>query len=158
MFIGQESDWETQKKHLPKALVLAFEEMRQHNPRELKPQSMDLTSVEGAYFMVQGIKTKEVDRTRPEAHRVHIDIQYIVNGTERFGYAQRQADLAAVEDRLEKDDIAFYPTPRDEFFFDLREGQFVVFFPGELHRPQVAIGPEANVLKVVIKVPCAALG
>ncbi len=157
MFIGQVADWAEQKRYLPPALALAFEETRTHDLARIAAGRHDLKRVEGAFFLVQDVSTKKVEATRPEAHRDFIDIQYLVNGIERFGMAHRQGDLAPVEDTFAEKDIAFFPTPRHEFFVDLREGQFVVFYPSELHRPLCCVGKEALVRKVVVKVPAASV-
>jgi biofilm protein TabA len=158
MFIGQVADWVEQKRYLPPALALAFEEARTHDLGRIAAGRYDLKRVEGAFFLVQDVSTKKVEATRTEAHRDFIDIQYLVKGVERFGMAHRQGDLTPVEDTLDEKDVAFFPTPRHEFFVDLREGQFIVFYPGELHRPLCCVGQEALIRKVVVKVPVASVG
>ncbi len=48
-------------------------------------------------------------------------------------------------------DIAFLPTSVDEKTVVLNEGDFVVFYPGEVHKPLCAVGEPARVRKAVVK-------
>ncbi|MBE8359523.1 YhcH/YjgK/YiaL family protein, partial [Leptospira interrogans] len=49
-------------------------------------------------------------------------------------------------------DIAFLPAGTDEKHVVLQTGDFVVFFPGEVHKPLCAVGEPANVRKAVVKI------
>jgi biofilm protein TabA len=157
MFIGQVADWDEQKRVLPPALVTAFEETLAHDLAGLKAGRYDLKQVVGSFFLVQETSTKKIEATRTEAHRKFIDIQYLVKGVERFGMSHRQNDLQPVEDMFADKDLSFYPTPRDEFFINLREGQFIVFYPGELHRSLCCVDKEILIRKIVVKVPMQAI-
>jgi biofilm protein TabA len=75
-----------------------------------------------------------------------------VKGAERFGMAHAQ-DLKPVEDAMATKDIAFYPAPAREFFYDSMPGDFLVFFPHEIHRPMGAVTVPGDIRKVVVKVP-----
>ncbi|ENX7060900.1 YhcH/YjgK/YiaL family protein, partial [Legionella pneumophila] len=48
-------------------------------------------------------------------------------------------------------DIAFLPEGVDEKTVILNEGDFVVFYPGEVHKPLCAVGAPAQVRKAVVK-------
>ncbi|MCU2740445.1 YhcH/YjgK/YiaL family protein, partial [Enterobacter hormaechei subsp. xiangfangensis] len=48
-------------------------------------------------------------------------------------------------------DIAFLPEGEQEKTVVLSEGDFVVFWPGEVHKPLCAAGAPAQVRKVVVK-------
>lgn len=54
-------------------------------------------------------------------------------------------------DWLTDKDIAFLPTSVDEKTVVLNEGDFVVFYPGEVHKPLCAVGEPARVRKAVVK-------
>lgn len=77
---------------------------------------------------------------------------------EHFGFSLPQPGLVATEKQFEKRDVAFYPTPANEFFMDIDPGSFAVFLPGELHRPCVAIDARTTFRKVVVKVHASLLG
>jgi biofilm protein TabA len=52
-------------------------------------------------------------------------------------------------DWLAEKDIAFLP--EQEKTVILNEGDFVVFYPGEVHKPLCAVGAPAKVRKAVVK-------
>ena len=54
-------------------------------------------------------------------------------------------------DWLADKDIAFLPEGAEEKTVVLNEGDFVVFYPGEVHKPLCAVGTPAQVRKVVVK-------
>lgn len=155
MFIGQIANWVEQKPYLPKALALAFEEMLKHDLGQLADGNYDLKSVPGAFFVMQTGLTKGLGTTQAEVHRKFIDIQYLVTGKERLGMAHRQNGQRPTKDNLDTEDYALYAQPDHEFFVDLQAGQFIVFFPGEIHRPFLCYGDEdpSPIRKVVVKVP-----
>jgi len=157
MFWGQKSDWEAQKIYLPSALQKTFEEMLSHDLTSLTLGKHPLKSIADAFFIVQEWSTKLVHDAPIEAHKRFIDIQYLVKGAERIGVALPDGSLSPIEDRLEKDDIAFFRTPKNESFITLSPGQFVVFYPDELNRPCCCIDVPAVIRKTVIKVPVAAI-
>lgn len=54
-------------------------------------------------------------------------------------------------DWLADKDIAFIGQGIDEKTVILNEGDFVVFYPGEVHKPLCAVGAPAQVRKAVVK-------
>ncbi len=88
------------------------------------------------------------DQVRLEAHREHIDIQYLVAGDESFGW-KLTSECVAPEGEYdeEKDVIKFADEP--EAWFPLTPGTFVVFFPEDAHGPMRG---EGQLEKLVVKV------
>jgi biofilm protein TabA len=157
MFIGTLANWAEQQKVLPAAVVKAVDAVRRQDPASLATGRYEIDGTQ-AFFLIQEMPTREFAKTRPEAHRQYADVQIVLTGPERYGVAPADPELVPVEDRLEKDDIAFYPAPKRESFVDLDAGEFAVFLPGELHRPCCAIGATAPIRKVVVKIHCSLLG
>ncbi len=68
------------------------------------------------------------------------------------------SNLAAPQGRaewLEGKDIAFLPLEQqglEEKSFIMNAGDFVVFYPGELHKPMCTVGENAPVKKAVVKI------
>lgn len=54
-------------------------------------------------------------------------------------------------DWLAEKDIAFLAEGQQEKTVILNEGDFVVFYPGEVHKPLCAVGAPAKVRKAVVK-------
>lgn len=100
------------------------------------------------YANVMEAHPKSKEEARLEIHRKYIDIQIPISGNELMGYTPL-AELPA-PDYVESDDAALYPAgiaARD--YFNVKNDQFVIFFPQDGHAP--AITPVA-LKKVVVKV------
>ena len=102
----------------------------------------------GVFALVQSYDTKSVENCKIEAHRKYIDIQCVLKGKELFGVADL-ATQTLYEDKFEEKDVAFYKGEVD--LLTLTDGDFVVVFPQDAHRPQQGDG--SHVEKVVVKVP-----
>jgi YhcH/YjgK/YiaL family protein len=101
--------------------------------------------------IISRYRTKPMSEAVWESHRRHIDIQYVVQGRERCGYAPLDRGPRVTVPYDEQKDVQFHEPGRD--LFDLTAGQFAVFFPHDVHAPSLADGEPADVLKVVLKVP-----
>lgn len=100
------------------------------------------------YANVMEVKPKTKEEAFIEIHRRYIDIQIPVSGDELMGYTPKNELSEACYS--ETDDAAIYPVgmPAREYF-NVRKGEFVIFFPQDGHAP--AITPSA-LKKIVIKV------
>ena len=101
------------------------------------------------FALVQQYTTRHASECRWEAHRRYTDIQYVVTGVERMGYAN-------VADTRQRDP---YDAGRDVAFFDpgvdfviVHAGMFVVFTPEDVHAPGGAADQPSVVRKIVLKV------
>ena len=85
-----------------------------------------------------------------ELHHQYIDIQILLEGCETMGWKATD-DLkkeSVVSSYNEEEDYALYndaPTT----FFDIRPGQFVIFYPEDAHAPVIG---EGKIRKMVAKV------
>ena len=100
------------------------------------------------YYMVQNYDTNP-DKTVAEAHKKYIDIQYIVKGEEVIEVAPIQTEKKLVEAK-EENDVWFYECATQPVI--LKEGDFMVLYPSDLHLPGKAVNNPQNVFKVVLKV------
>lgn len=102
------------------------------------------------FAIVNEYDTVSPDNEQMESHKKYIDIQYIVTGSERIGhdFLQQQTPSKAYDE--EKDFMLWGEKP--SFFSILNQGMFAVFFPHDLHMPNIMIEKAAFVKKVVIKV------
>jgi biofilm protein TabA len=110
--------------------------------------------IDGAtvYALVQSYAGKPVDGPRYEAHRAYIDVQVVVTGQERFGWAPLEAMAPIDEYNPEKDVIhGTVPTP-DSVLVPLRAGQVMVLYPSDAHAPGLSAGDDSPVKKIVLKV------
>ena len=100
------------------------------------------------YYMVQKYDT-DPDKTVSEAHKKYIDIQYIVKGEEVIAVAPIQAEKTIVDAKEEKD-VWHYECETQPLI--LKDGDFMVLYPSDLHLPGKAVNVPKEVLKVVVKV------
>lgn len=103
------------------------------------------------YAVVQRYETQSEEKLLWEAHRRHIDIQYVASGKERIGYAPPGRMIRPQPYQEENDcDLARNTHAGGSLF--LEEGQFAVFFPGEAHMPRRSAGGDGGVIKIVVKI------
>ena len=76
-----------------------------------------------------------------EWHKVEADLQVMLSGRERCLWSSQQGDLG--DPAFEKGDIAFTDAEKSEECL-LKEGTFVLYLPGELHKPGVSVQGEAR--------------
>ncbi len=100
------------------------------------------------FVSVNESNLKTTTNAKLEVHNNYIDIQIPVSKTEGFGWSPRtevQKPVAAFD---ETKDIQFF---EDDYsmLFNLRPGNFVIFFPQDAHAPCVG---EGTVTKIIVKV------
>jgi YhcH/YjgK/YiaL family protein len=102
------------------------------------------------FAIVNEYDTIDTEGEQMESHRKYIDVQYIVKGEELIGhdYLQQQTPSKAYDE--ETDYMLFAEKP--SFFSKLDQGNFAVFFPTDLHMPNIRVGTPIPVKKVVIKI------
>jgi YhcH/YjgK/YiaL family protein len=105
------------------------------------------------FAIVETYETKPHDQGRWEAHQRYIDIQYVIAGSEKMGYAQ-VGDLELTHAYDPEKDIAWFAG--DGSMVTVTAGSFVVFFPEDAHMPGLADEEPATVRKVVVKIACDA--
>ena len=157
MILGRLADVSAQRAALPAALVQAIEAVLALDPDNLPSGRHDIVG-DRVFVLVQEATPRHVEDSLSEAHAIYADVQMPLGAAECFGFSLPQADLTPCDDQLAERDLAFYPTPDNEAFIDVAPGDFIVFLPGELHRPCIAIDGTAPFRKAVIKVHRDLLG
>jgi len=104
----------------------------------------------GIYLMIQEYKTKLTKEGFWEAHRRYIDVQYIVRGLERIGYANVNT-LEVSQEYMEDKDYLVLSGKGD--FFTVHAGTFVIFYLEDAHMPCLTVKKPQIVKKVVVKIP-----
>jgi YhcH/YjgK/YiaL family protein len=120
--------------------------------------STDLISLEdGVIELTDGIKvivsnnegrTAETAVKTFECHNQNIDIQVLIRGNEAMGWKPRQNCHNVVSPYSAEKDYMFFHEQADTFF-SLQEGQFVIFFPEDVHAPLIGNG---LIKKLVVKI------
>lgn len=102
------------------------------------------------FFLIAEDMTEPFAQRRAEYHARYLDIQIVLKGQEGMTFSTQPAG-APDTDWLADKDIAFLPEGVEEKTVVLSEGDFVVFYPGEVHKPLCAVGTPATVRKAVVK-------
>ncbi len=101
-------------------------------------------------FSNDNLQPKE-DR-KLELHRQYADVQIVLKGTERYGYLIGTYQGDFVDNKLEKDDVAFIDAEYPCQYVDLKAKDLIVFFPGTPHKPLCKAHVGTKVRKAVIKI------
>ncbi len=115
---------------------------------DMKPGRYDIEG-DAVFALVSSYDTKPLEDCFWEAHRKHIDVQYMVSGSEKMGISYLDR-MTVKEDYNNEKDYLVLEGAGD--LITVHAGSFVVFRPTDVHMPQVAVTNPSPVLKVVIKV------
>ena len=134
--------------NLGQGIRAALEYLQNTDIGELTPGRHDVDG-DRLFALVSDYDTKSPDETFWEAHRRHIDVQYVHAGRERIGYGDL-VDFAADPYDAERDLVV----ARGETgqFVEVQPGGFVILFPHDVHMPGLTAREKARVRKVVVKV------
>jgi YhcH/YjgK/YiaL family protein len=101
------------------------------------------------FVIVQDYDTKPFEQGKWEAHRAYIDIQYIVEGQEKIGFANID-DFSQITQYDKEKDIVFLEGNGD--FVTLKQGDFAIFTQQDAHMPGLLVDKSQHVKKAVIKI------
>jgi len=104
-----------------------------------------------AFFFVVDDHTQPLRERRAEIHDQYLDVQILLEGEEMFGYSLHPF-TSIQDDQLADKDVAFSRAVVEEKHVTLGPGDFVIFYPGQPHRPLIAVTRPMPVRKAVIKV------
>ena len=127
----------------------AFEYIQQTNldTIEMGRYEIDGDNLKAIFSNKKGMTSAE-SVAKFECHNKHIDIQLCINGKEQIGWKPREK--CTIENggyNAEKDVQLYNETP--DMYFQLTNGQFVIFFPEDVHAPMIGSG---TIIKLVVKV------
>jgi YhcH/YjgK/YiaL family protein len=143
-------------KWLPAALQEALHCLLNTDFMALAPGHHELRG-DDIFFQVIDLTTKPATENRPEVHRTYIDVQHLVRGSEKIGFAADDGTNTVAEDLLKERDLLFYQDVANESWIKMIPGSFAVFFPNDVHRPACVAEAPSAIRKVVVKVRAALL-
>ncbi|MBC8062810.1 MAG: YhcH/YjgK/YiaL family protein [Clostridiaceae bacterium] len=121
-------------------------------------ENTDLTKLETGKHEIEGknifvivseYETKNVEQGKWEAHRKYIDIQFVICGKEKIGYAPIN-EMKMKIDYNEEKDVLFLEGEGD--YLTVTEGTFALFAPKDVHMPGIIAEKQQFVKKIVIKI------
>ena len=136
--------------------IMAYEGLGEHfrtaaawlAGRDFSAQAPGSLEIDGRNVFAS-LADNPLSREKPsyEAHRLYADIQLVVSGRERF-YLGAEGRIGAPAP-----DSDFYPCEVSSGMpFDLENGWFVIFLPGEMHAPGNPCDGPSVCRKLVVKV------
>ncbi len=135
---------------LPDALRQAIEHVKAHVSESTPLGKHDIDG-NNLFYLISEDSTEAQAERRAEYHARYLDIQIVLRGQEGMTFSPFPAGEPQT-DWLADKDIAFLAEGAQEKTVILNEGDFVVFYPGEVHKPLCAVGAPAKVRKAVVKV------
>ena len=121
---------------------------------DFRSQEPGKYSIDGENVMaiVNEYTTKPAGECDPESHQDYADIQIMITGSEKFGYTPLRNQVPSTPYRPEKD-VALYSIPSENLnYITLHPEEFIIFFPSDIHQPEVFLDQPELVRKVVLKV------
>lgn len=123
----------------------------------LKALENGLYKEDGYFYIVDTPMTEPADERRAEFHHKHIDIQLLLEGEEIMEADISAPDMDNLYSASEEKDLFFVNEMDSRTQVYLRAGDFVTFYPKEVHKPLCAVGEVSKLKKVVFKIPASLL-
>lgn len=101
------------------------------------------------FAIVSEYEAKNIEQGKWEAHKKYIDIQYVVSGKEKIGYAGIN-EMKMIGEYNEEKDILFFDGEGDLLL--VNQGTFALFAPQDVHMPGIRINNGHHVKKIVVKI------
>ena len=132
--------------NLPEVIINGLNYIKNANFSSLKDGKIFIDG-ENMFVNIQTYMTK--DDANYEAHRKYADIQYIISGSEKIGVTDYKT-CSTVIAYYEANDIEFLSGTGNDVV--LKEGEFVILYPEDAHKPSISINESTQVRKAVVKV------
>ena len=104
------------------------------------------------YVMLQSPVTEAFEERLAEAHLRHADIHLVLEGEEWQGFAASSEGNVIAENKLADSDYALFRHVENEGRIRLRPGDFSIYWPGEIHRPNCHLQGPIGLTKLVVKI------
>lgn len=146
----------TDTRHSPPAIARALDYLRSNDLAAMAAGRYQDPAT-GWVVQVLDLQTSPYHSNFPEAHRRYLDVQFLVAGSELIGVSTAPADLRVQQPYDEERDIVFYQDAPHESQLLMQPGNFAVFYPQDIHRPNGMLEAPQAIRKVVVKIPVADL-
>ena len=99
---------------------------------------------------VEDSSNQTLEKRNTESHKKKIDFQLVVRGTEGFALLDHASSTVSVPYDEQKD-VMRYAYDKDKTdFFNVKAGQFVIFFPSDWHIAKVATRKKDQNIRVIV--------
>lgn len=137
--------------NLSEGIRAALEYLATTNLGVLEPGRHDVQGND-VFALVSDYQTRTPAEAFWEAHRRHVDVQFVHSGVERIAYGDLACFQSAPYD-AERDLIV--ATGESGRYVEVGEREFVILFPHDVHMPGLTGERQEAVRKIVVKVRVA---
>lgn len=143
-----------QEQGLHPIIVKALDYLKENNFKDMEPGTYEIDGKDMFANLVE-TTTQDFSERRPESHLDYIDIQYVVEGREKMGITFYKKDFP--QTYYEQRDVIDYDSVDDESYIIANKGDIAIFFPEDVHRPQIAVDEPSYEKKLVVKLKVSLL-
>jgi len=134
---------------LPMDIQMGLRWLSKNNLKEIE-LGKHIIDGKNLFVNIQEYQTKT--DAKYEAHKKYVDIQCVIKGEEVVGVTEKENCTTIIPYDEEKD-IEFMDINTKEKYQTLSEGEFIILYPEDAHKPSMAIdGKPEFVKKAVVKV------
>jgi YhcH/YjgK/YiaL family protein len=102
------------------------------------------------FFLINEYETKSVEECFFEAHKKYLDIQFIIEGKEKF--AIDHIDRQDVKEEYDPNRDIMVLEGNVDSIFTMYPGDVMILFPEDSHMPAIKVEEKDKIRKVVLKV------
>ena len=139
------------KETYPIKVYEALQYLKENDMNNVEPGKIILDG-EKMFITVVDTTTESREKRKAETHNRYLDIQFLAKGREAMGVGINTGKAIPAVEYDEKKDITFYDEVPNENYINMSEGDFVILFPNDIHRPKCAVDEEVSVRKVIVKI------
>jgi YhcH/YjgK/YiaL family protein len=125
----------------------ALRYIRDHDFTRVDPGRYELDGAR-VFALVSRYDSMPSEQGLWEAHRRHVDVQYVASGEERVGYA----NIATLDVKPYDEEKDLLRAEGEGESILLTPDRFVILFPQDVHMPGLAVDIPRPVRKVVVKI------
>ncbi|HWR39093.1 MAG TPA: YhcH/YjgK/YiaL family protein [Patescibacteria group bacterium] len=154
MIVGYLGNYEQERRLFPDAICQGLEFLK-NTDFSVREKGKHVIDGDDMFVMIDRYQSQPREQRRSEAHKLYLDIQYIISGEEIIAYEGLGTDSVVTEDMTPIQDNVFYRPSIHETDVVMRKGMYAVFFPWDIHRPCCMYRNPGFVEKAVVKVRMA---
>jgi len=99
---------------------------------------------------VEDSENSPLEKRNTESHRRKIDFQLVVRGTEGFALLDHESSTVSQPYDEKKDVMRYHYVRENTHFFNVKGGQFVIFFPSDWHIAKVQTKKKDQQIRVIV--------
>ncbi|MBZ9577540.1 YhcH/YjgK/YiaL family protein [Patescibacteria group bacterium] len=110
--------------------------------------------IKGRNLFVKALRyfPKLAEERNFETHKIYTDVQIIVKGVEKIQITNKENLKEEIEDKKDREDFQLFTASGDISEIIAKESNFVVFFPGEPHKPSCVYQKlDKPIMKLIFK-------